>query len=192
MTEEVSSPESQMRLSSREFKAMNNSFRRWFQKKFEFQYFLAMLRSQHVDLEGKRILDAGCGSGYSSFLLSSAFHPSVLSAFDLMPEQIELAKKNFPDIAFRVGNLLEIQESDGSYDAAFVFGVIHHIPEWRGALKELARCLAEGGYLLIEEPHYRFEFPELEAGIEAAGFDILERKKFVFGYFRTYLTQKSV
>ena len=63
MSEEESTPISQMQLSSREFKLMNNPIRRYYQKHYEFRYFLAMLHAQHIDLEGKRILDAGCGLG---------------------------------------------------------------------------------------------------------------------------------
>ena len=179
-----------MRLSTREFKGVNNSFRRFYQKNVEFHIFKAMLGKHYVDLEGKRIMDAGCGSGYSSRLIMRRYHPSKLTAFDLMQEQIDLARSRYPDITFRTGNLLDISEANGSHDAAFVFAVIHHIPDWPTALRELARCLVDGGYLLIEEPHYRFDFPELEAGIEQAGFEILERRAFAFGYFHAYLARK--
>lgn len=182
---------SQMRLGSVEFKYVNNPLRRLYQKKVEFRIFQVMLKIHNADLGGKRIMDAGCGSGYSSYLITKRYHPSKLTAFDLMPEQIELARSRYPNITFRTGNLLAIPEEDSSHDVAFVFAVIHHIPEWPVALAELARCLAEGGYLLIEEPHFRFEFPELEAGIEHAGFAIIERRKFAFGYFHAYLAQKG-
>ena len=46
-----------------------------------------------------------------------------------MPAQIEIAKQQYAGIEFREGNLLAINQNDESHDAAFVFGVIHHIPE---------------------------------------------------------------
>ena len=190
MKQEKTSSTDQMRLGSTEFMFMNNRFRRYYQEHYEFRYFLSMLDSQHVNLDGTRIMDAGCGSGYSSFLISNKFHPQYLTAFDLMPEQIELAKLHYPEIDFRVGNLLAIPEKDESYDAAFVFGVIHHIPEWISALQE-SRCLKPEGYLLIEEPWKRFKFRELELEIENIGFTILKRKIFRWGFFRTYLAQKT-
>jgi ubiquinone/menaquinone biosynthesis C-methylase UbiE len=188
-TEQISAVD-KMRLGSLEFKMMDNRLRRHIQKNSDFRLFLAMLESRHVDLTGKRILDAGCGAGYGSFLLAAQFHPKQLVGIDLMPEQIDLARVRYPDLDFRVGNLLDIGEQGESFDAAFVFGVIHHIPQWQMALQELTRCLFPGGHLLIEEPRKRFSFPELEAGIKVAGFEILERKRLRWGIMRAYLAKK--
>lgn len=183
-----------MRLGSMEFKAMNNAFRRFIQKKFEFRYFRNMLKSQNLDLNEKVIIDAGCGSGYSSQLIYEEFSPTRLIAFDYMPEQIELAKarneKNNLNINFFEGDIRNINEPSESIDGVFIFGVIHHIVDWQNALKEVYRILKPNGVLLIEEPHYQFEFDELETEMEHIGFKILEIKKFLFGYFRSYLVMK--
>ena len=179
-----------MRLGSMEFKAMNNSIRRFVQKRFEFRYFRNMLKSQDISLNEKVIIDAGCGSGYSTQLIQEKFSPTRLLAFDFMPEQIELAKKRNLNIDFFVGDIRHINESSNSIDGVFIFGVIHHISDWQNALKEVNRVLKPNGVLLIEEPHFRFEFEELESEIENMGFEILEKKKFLFGYFRSYLAMK--
>ena len=173
---------------------MNNQIRRFFQKRFEFRFFRKMLKSQNIKLDKKVIMDAGCGSGYSSQLIKEKFTPKRLIAFDYMPEQIKLAEKrsskNNLNIDFFVGDIRKTRESDRSIDCVFIFGVIHHIPDWENALKEVHRILKPEGVLLIEEPHYRFEFEELESEMENIGFHILEKKKFLFGYFRTYIAMK--
>ncbi len=183
-----------MRLGSMEFKAMNNAIRRLVQKKFEFRYFRNMLRSQNINLNKKVIIDAGCGSGYSSQLINENFTPRRLIAFDYMPEQIELAKmrneKKNLNINFFEGDIRNINESSESIDGVFIFGVIHHITDWQNALKEVYRVLKPNGVLLIEEPHHQFEFDELETEMEQLGFKILEIKKFLFGYFRSFLAIK--
>ncbi len=184
-----------MRLGSFEFKAMNNSLRRFYQKRFEFRYFKNMLKAQEIELKNGVIVDAGCGSGYSSQLIQEKFTPKRLIAFDFMPEQIELAKirnrRNNLNINFYQGDMREIKELDNSIDAVFIFGVIHHISDWQNAIKEVYRILKPEGVLLIEEPHYRFDFEELELEMESRGFKILEQKKFIFGYFRSYLARKE-
>jgi hypothetical protein len=59
-----------MRLSSQEFKAMNNTVRRFVQRTVEFPIFNSLgLTGEHWD-----ILEIGCGSGYGAVLLST-LHP---------------------------------------------------------------------------------------------------------------------
>jgi ubiquinone/menaquinone biosynthesis C-methylase UbiE len=180
-----------MRLGGFEFLAMNNPLRRFIQKHVEFNAFKKLLNECHLDLTGRDILDAGCGSGYSSKLISKEFAPSKLTAFDYMPEQISLAEKRNIDADFFVGDLTNIDLPDSSYDAIFIFGVIHHIPRWRGALMETSRVLRPGGVLLVEEPRYRFTWVELEQGIAQAGFRILAMERFFLTYFRSYLCRNE-
>ena len=44
--------------------------------------------------------------------------------------------------------------ADGESDAALELGILHHIPEWRAALRETARVLKPGGVFYFAEPSY--------------------------------------
>lgn len=44
-----------------------------------------------------------------------------------------------------------LDAQDASYDAVFDFGIVHHIPDWRNALAEVARVLRPGGRFYFEE-----------------------------------------
>jgi len=193
-----------MKLSNLEFIVMNNPIRRWFQKRLELRVFKQHLNKYNIDLNDKVILDIGCGSGYSTELISKEFAPSRLFAFDYMPEQVELAKKRGVNSAFFVGDATEIDLDSNTFDAAFVFGVLHHIPGWKKAIREIARILKSDGVLLIEEPREcfinfadflgfyhpkaaRFSWQEFEKELELGGFKILTKKTFLVGTFRSYL-----
>jgi SAM-dependent methyltransferase len=186
----VSSDTDTGRLSMIEFLAMNNPVRRLLMKHVELPIFARLLESNHIDLTGSIILDAGCGSGYSTELIMNAYRPARLMAFDLMPEQIRLAKRRNVAADFFVADMTNLDGAYATVDAAFIFGVLHHIPDWRAAIAELTRTLRGDGVLLIEEPHYRFGWPELEDGIESAGLSIIGKQPFCLGFFRSYLCRR--
>ena len=124
------------RLGRFEFLAMNNPLRRWRWKYQEFPLFLKMLQMHEINLSGKVIMDMGCGSGFGTELIIKELKPSQVIAFDIMPEQIELAKKRGLNVDFMVGDATAMNASDSSCDAFFDFGVLHHIPLWRKTLEE--------------------------------------------------------
>jgi ubiquinone/menaquinone biosynthesis C-methylase UbiE len=178
------------RLGIIEFLAMNNPARRFLQRRVEFALFNEFLRTHSIDLNGGVIMDAGCGSGYSTELIVKEYAPSRIIAFDLMPEQIRLARKRGLGIDFFVGDMTDIDVPDGTCDAVFIFGVLHHVPNWKDAVAEVVRTLKPGGVLLVEEPPYGFTLAQLEKGLRAAGLTMLESRGLLLRTLRTYLWRK--
>ncbi|WP_262173178.1 class I SAM-dependent methyltransferase [Saccharococcus sp. Marseille-Q5394] len=197
-----------MKLNKIEFMLMNNPARRLMQKSLEFKKFKYFLNRNDINLKGKSILDAGCGSGYSTYLLEKEYSPSKLYAFDLMESQIDLAKKRKLNANFFVGDITKIGVHEEEFDAVFVFGVLHHVPAWKEAIKEFSRVLKPGGVLLLEDmngdaskffkkyfgldhPNEAFfEWSEFTSHIEDNGLQILYQEKVVFEGLRTFLCIK--
>ncbi len=151
-----------------------------------------------------RILEIGCGRGAGACLLHDHFHPASLHAFDLDHRMILLAQKYLrPEyrerICLYVGDALTLPYRDGAMDAVFGFGVLHHLPDWRGGLLEIARILKPGGIYFLEEfypqfyqnflarrlflhpEHDRFYSHDLHGALTDAGFTLkgcLEQKMF--------------
>jgi ubiquinone/menaquinone biosynthesis C-methylase UbiE len=105
---------------------------------------------------GSSVLEVGCGRGVGAGLILSQFRPAVLQAMDLDIEMIRKAKNYLSleqgrSISFYVGDVLRLPYKDGTLDAVFAFGVLHHVPDWQAALGEIARVLKTGGIYFLEE-----------------------------------------
>jgi ubiquinone/menaquinone biosynthesis C-methylase UbiE len=188
---EESTTTDQMSLGKFEFFAMNNFLRRWIQRHQEMPTFKKMLKREGIDLSNAEIMDAGCGSGYSTKLILESFNPSKIIAFDYMQEQIALAKKRGLPVDFYVGDMRKIDAPTGSVDAVFIFGVLHHIPNWKDALEEVARTLKKNGVLLVEEPEaLGFSRKSFERHLQETGFSILQKRRVVLFYIQSYLCKK--
>ena len=142
-----------MRLGKFEFLAMNNPLRRWSQKHVELKIFKDQLKKARIELTGKVIMDGGCGSGYGTELIANEFHPARIVAFDYMPEQIALARRRNLKVDFAVGDLTKIDAADAIFDAVFIFGVLHHIPQWSEALSQTSRVLKPGEFFWLRNPN---------------------------------------
>jgi len=108
-----------------------------------------------------RILEIGCGRGAGACLIQAEFHPSRLHAFDLDYGMIIQAGKYLkPEyknkIFLYVGDAQGLPYRDGVLDAVFGFGVLHHLPDWRGGVHEIARVLKPGGIYFLEEYYPQF------------------------------------
>ena len=150
-----------------------------------------------------RVLEIGCGRGAGARLIQEEFHPASLHAFDLDYRMIRLAgrylKAGYKNkICLYVGDASTLPYRDGVLDAVFGFGVLHHVPDWRGGLREIARVLKPGGIYCLEEfypylyqnflarriflhpEHDRFYRHDLLKGLAEAGFELqgrLEHKR---------------
>ena len=185
------------RLSDKEFKAMNRTPRQMLQRYWEFP----MLKRFGVPITGQDVLEVGCGSGYGALLLAT-LEPKSYIGFDFMEEQLAIAHKRLPETEFIQQDAANMQAiASVSKDTVVVFGVLHHIPEWKAAVREIARVLRPGGEVYLEEPdgsvlewfdrkfHWGhpvfFRLKDLETYVQENGFEILRRKySFGFGFYR--------
>lgn len=99
---------------------------------------------------GEKILDSGCGSGRLFGVLKEK--KVEYYGIDFSEKLIEIAKKNFPDGNFQVGNTLKLPFPDNFFDKVYSISVLHHIPseEFRFQyLKEAKRVLKQRGLLIL-------------------------------------------
>ncbi len=107
------------------------------------------------NLDGKSILDVGCGIGqYSVFF---ALKGAIVTAFDISPVGIEqarkLAKVNGVEETchFEVANASSMPYADETYDMIIYHEVLHHAIKYPRVREETLRVLKPGGRVVISE-----------------------------------------
>ncbi|MCX4472374.1 class I SAM-dependent methyltransferase [Micromonospora sp. NBC_01655] len=105
------------------------------------------------DVNGRRILDAGCGSGPLSAALRE--RGAIVTGFDSSPAMVELAERRLgKDATLLVADLSEpLPFADGAFDDVVVSLVLHYLRDWTAPLAELRRVLRPGGRLLLSVNH---------------------------------------
>jgi SAM-dependent methyltransferase len=122
----------------------------------------AMLRLAG-DVSGRRILDAGCGSGPLSAALRAK--GAVVTGFDVSAAMVDLARERLgEDADVRVADLrAPLPYADAEFDDVVASLVLHYLEDWGRPLAELRRVLKPGGRLILSVNHpsaYAIVYPE--------------------------------
>ncbi|MFC6158215.1 class I SAM-dependent methyltransferase [Kribbella jiaozuonensis] len=98
---------------------------------------------------GRAVLDVGCGPGRTTGLLAERGLP--VTGIDLSPGMIEVARRDYPELDFRVGSMTALDVADGSVSGVVSWWSIIHLPRdvVPLAFAEFYRVLAPGGVLLM-------------------------------------------
>ena len=143
-------------------------------------------------------LDVGCGTGVGALLINQYLDCEKVVGIDIDPGMVAAARKRIShppkwsqnvrtdNIEFLCEDATQLTFSDRYFDAAFLFGVLHHIKEWRKAISEVHRVLKIGGVFSFMEallpdflsPGYRLfggvpiSERELKDALEKSGFSV--------------------
>lgn len=110
--------------------------------------------AEHVDsLQGKRVLDVGCGSGYHLFrmLQDGAEQVIGIDPTTLFFYQFQIFKQYLPQHNLHFLPLgIEDFPPSHAFDTVFSMGVFYHRPDPLLFLKQLKQQLRKGGQLVLE------------------------------------------
>jgi len=136
----------------------------------------------------KRALEAGCGTGYLSWLLQKERRWPMIP-MDIMPEGLRYARKMGVQRPVQ-GDATRIPFSNGIFDLVLSIDVLAHLPRGAesAAADEMARVLAPGGLIVVRtsafdilrsrhsefvDERQRFTGRRLKRLFEAAGFRVV-------------------
>jgi SAM-dependent methyltransferase len=109
---------------------------------------------QHVELQGRHILDIGCGLG----MYVEKFHhySDHVYGVDVDPEKVAQASARLPNISEAPAEHLPFD--DESFDVILLNEVIEHVDDDEVSIQEAYRCLRPGGHIVIYAPNRLYPF----------------------------------
>ena len=131
--------------------------------------------------DGARVLDAGCGIGWSSISLARAFPSLRVDGIDADEASIAEAQRLATEagvadrVRFRVADVAELAAGEGGYDAAFVFEALHDMARPVEALAAIRALLAGDGVVIVADERVAETF--------TAPGDEVERLNFGFSWW---------
>ncbi|MCK2218437.1 class I SAM-dependent methyltransferase [Actinomadura sp. ATCC 31491] len=128
------------------------------------------------DVAGRRVLDAGCGSGPLFAALRD--RGAIVTGIDASAGMLEQARRRLgADADLRVADLgAPLPFPDDAFDDVVASLVLHYLKDWGPALAELRRVLRPGGRLLVSVDHpFVITLTQCMAGEKPQYFEIRNR-----------------
>ena len=93
-------------------------------------------------VEGERLLDLGCGTGFIIDLARPFF--STIRGVDITPAMLEQVDTEGHDIELHNGQVEDVPFEDNSFDALTAYSFLDHLEDQRAMLVEAKRVMKDG------------------------------------------------
>ena len=130
-----------------------------------------------LDRTDARVLDVGCGAGWSTIALAQAYPSASVLGVDIDAPSIEMARRNAAAVgvtdrvSFRVADAGSLAE-EGGFDAAFAFECVHDMPRPVSVLDAVRRSVRPDGVVVVMDERVADDFT-------APGDDV---ERFMYGF----------
>jgi len=105
------------------------------------------------NIDGKRILDVGCGRGVESVVCAK--YGANVTGVDISEGAIRIARKVsevngvYDRCEFSVQNVQNMEFNDEELDITFCKAVLHHILKYEGVIEEMVRIIKKDGKMVF-------------------------------------------
>lgn len=110
---------------------------------------IAQIIAHRFGRRPERLLVVGCGSGAEAAILGHELGAQVIG-IDLKPD---FDPKAAAEVDLRVADATALPFENESFDFVYSYHALEHIPDFRGALREMRRVLARNGGWYVGTPN---------------------------------------
>ncbi len=138
-----------------------------------------------LSLDGKHILELGCGSADITRNIATSGVDRRITAFEVdeIAHEKNLQITDLPNVTFGLSGAQDIPLQDESVDVVLMFKSLHHVPIelMEPSMHEIRRVLKPGGLLYISEPIFAGDFNEIlrlfhdEQKVREAAYNTIKR-----------------
>ena len=125
----------------------------------------ADIYEQLLSLDGKHILELGCGKAEITRKIATTGSNRQLTALEVdeIAHDKNLEIRDLPNVTFILAGAQDIPLADESVDVVFMFKSLHHVPQqyMKAAMHEIRRVLKPDGYAYISEPIFAGDFNDI-------------------------------
>jgi SAM-dependent methyltransferase/uncharacterized protein YbaR (Trm112 family) len=116
----------------------------------DWRYFLEGLGIEESELEGKAVLDAGCGSGRLTRQIGD-HGAGIVIGVDMNDavEHVYQSTRDADNVHIVQGNIMKLPFKNKVFDLVWSNGVIHHTPDAAACHLALSRMVKPGGTLYV-------------------------------------------
>lgn len=97
--------------------------------------------------KGKRILDAGCGTGYCLNLLKQKGFDGI--GVDRSENMLNQLKNTYPELVVKTADIRKMPFADNSFDAVISIETIRYFSDRKPLLDEIYRVVRPGGSIFV-------------------------------------------
>lgn len=112
-----------------------------------------LLKWAHIP-RGAKLLEVGCGVGRITRHLAQRLHCKGAVGIDTDVRLIAKAEslcEGETKTIFQVADVTKLPFDDNTFDAVIELDLLHHVPNWHKAIREIHRVLKKGGVFLMKD-----------------------------------------
>jgi ubiquinone/menaquinone biosynthesis C-methylase UbiE len=128
-----------------------------------------------ADLNGKDIVEVGCGRGGGLAYIARTYSPSSMTGIDLEKSSVAFSSSyhRYKNLSFITGDAGNLPLKDSSFDILLNVESSHRYMSMESFITEVVRVLRPGGCFLFADFRYDHEWPSIIEMIKESGLEVL-------------------